>query len=95
MEYIRIGYDRVATYQSRYDFGEICLVLLEKHQPSMKIFIRKMFENEIEYIERNDTMKSKIDDLEKRLKLFKEKLFAKKDVNQERKSIEEKISIEK
>ena len=54
-----------------------------------------MFENEIEYIERNDTMKSKIDDLEKRLKLFKEKLFAKKDVNQERKSIEEKISIEK
>lgn len=95
LEYIRIGYDRVATYQSRYDFGEICLLLLEKHQPSMKIFIEKMFENEIEYIERDETMKSKINELETKLKLFKEKLFSKKETNHERKSLEEKITIEK
>ncbi|CAF5004111.1 unnamed protein product, partial [Rotaria magnacalcarata] len=50
LEYIRIGYDHVATHQSMYDFGQLCLVLLEKSQPSMKILIQKMFTNEIEYI---------------------------------------------
>ncbi|CAF1186868.1 unnamed protein product [Rotaria sordida] len=95
LEYIRIGYDHVATYQSLYDFGQIFLVLLEKTQPSIKILIEKMFINEIQYIIYNDeNLLIKVDELKQNIKIFKEKLFQKKNINNERKILDENISIE-
>jgi hypothetical protein len=92
LEYIRIGYDRVATYQSIYDFGQTCLCLLQKAQPSMKIFIEKMFQNEIESIIYDEKL---VEELEGNIRKFKEKLFRKKNLNEERRSLNENISIEK
>jgi len=91
LEYIRIGYNRVATYQSIYDFGQSCLVLLEKKQPSMKMLIEKMFKNEIEYINYDENLT----ELEENIRLFKEKLFQKKNLIEERRSSHEDVSIEK
>jgi hypothetical protein len=95
LEYIRIGYDRVATYQSIYDFGHLCLILLEKHQPSMKILIEKMFKNEIEYRIEEENSAEKIKELEINIQKFKEKLFKKKKPNEERKGLDEDVSIER
>ncbi|UJR09056.1 hypothetical protein I4U23_013304 [Adineta vaga] len=94
LEYIRIGYDRVATYQSIYDFGQLCLVLLEKKQPSMKMLIEKMFKNEIEYIIHDENLSTKIEELEVNIAKFKEKLLKKKNSIIERKSIDERGIIE-
>jgi hypothetical protein len=95
LEYIRIGYDRVATYQSIYDFGQLYLVLLEKKQPSMKILIEKMFKNEIEYIIYDENLTKKLEELEENIRIFKEKLFKKKNIIEERRTSIEHISIEK
>ncbi len=95
LEYIRIGYNRVATYQSIYDFGQLCLVLLEKKQPSMKMLIEKMFKNEIEYINYDENLTKKLEELEENIRIFKEKLFKKKNVIEERRSSHEHVSIEK
>jgi hypothetical protein len=95
LEYIRIGYDRVATYQSIYDFGQLYLVLLEKKQPSMKILIDEMFKNEIEYIIYDENLTKKIEELEENIRIFKEKLFKKKNILEERRTSIEHISIEK
>ncbi|CAF4969055.1 unnamed protein product [Rotaria sp. Silwood1] len=94
LEYIRIGYDHVVTYQSIYDFGQICLVLLEKIQPSMKTLIEKMFTNEIQYIVYDENLLMKVEELKQNIKLFKEKLFQKKNINNERKTFDEHVSIE-
>ncbi|CAF1362617.1 unnamed protein product [Rotaria sp. Silwood1] len=94
LEYIRIGYDHVVTYQSIYDFGQICLVLLEKIQPSMKTLIEKMFTNEIQYIVYDENLLMKVEELKQNIKLFKEKLFQKKNINNERKNFDEHVSIE-
>lgn len=95
LEYIRIGYNRVATYQSIYDFGQLCLVLLEKNQPSMKSLIEKMFKNEIEYIVYDENFKKKIEELEENIRKFKEKLFKKKNLVDERtRCTDEHVSIE-
>ncbi|CAF3731179.1 unnamed protein product [Adineta steineri] len=94
LEYIRIGYDRVAAYQSIYDFGQLCLVLLEKTQPSMKILIEKMFRNEIEYIVYDENLSMKIKDLEENIRKFKEKLLKKKNVIIDKKPLDEQIEIE-
>ncbi|CAF1284573.1 unnamed protein product [Adineta ricciae] len=94
LEYIRIGYDRVATSQSVYDLGQLCLVLLEKKQPSMKVLIEKMFKNEIEYIVHDDDLPKRIQELEVNIAKFKEKLFNRNNRIVERKSVDESPSIE-
>ena len=95
LEYIRVGYDRVATSQSIYDLGQLCLVLLEKKQPSMKVLIEKMFKNEIEYIVHDDDLPKRIQELEANIAKFKEKLFNKSNRIVERKSVDESANIEK
>ncbi|CAF4595470.1 unnamed protein product [Rotaria sp. Silwood2] len=94
LEYIRIGYDHVATYQSVYDFGQICLVLLEKTQPSMKTLIEKMFTHQIQYIIYDENLLTKVEELKQNIKIFREKLFQKKNINNERKTLDEHVSIE-
>ncbi|CAF4481907.1 unnamed protein product [Rotaria socialis] len=94
LEYIRIGYDHVATHQSMYDFGQLCLVLLEQSQPSMKILIQKMFTNEIEYINCDENLLAKVEELKRNIGRFKEKLFKKKTIYRERKTLDENLSIE-
>ncbi|CAF0807573.1 unnamed protein product [Adineta ricciae] len=94
LEYIRIGYDRVATSQSIYDLGQLCLVLLERKQPSMKILVEKMFKNEIEYIVHDDDLLKRIQELEANIAKFKEKLFNRSNRIVDRKSIDERASIE-
>ena len=95
LAYIRIGYDRVATYQSIYDFGQICLVLLQRKQPSMKMWIEKMFEKEMEYIIEDENLAKKVEELELNIGKFKEKLFGKKNDNEERRNDDQHVSIER
>lgn len=95
LEYIRIGYDRVATYQSIYDFGQICLVLLQRKQPSMKMLIAKMFEKEMDYGVDEENLGKKVDELEEKLKKLKEKLFQTKNKKDERKKANEHVVIER
>ena len=95
LEYIRIGYDRVATYQSIYDFGQICLVLLQRKQPSMKMLIGKMFEKEMEYGVDEETLGKKVDELEEMLKKLKEKLFRTTNRKDEKKKPNEHVVIER
>ena len=92
LEYIRIGYDRVATYSAIYDFGQICLVLLQRKQPSMKMFIGKMFEKEMEYVIEDENL---MEDLEGNLKKLKEKLFKTNEKKEERKKSNEHVAIER
>jgi hypothetical protein len=58
----------------------------------MKIFIEKMFQNEIESIIYDEKL---VEELEGNIRKFKEKLFRKKNLNEERRSLNENISIEK
>jgi hypothetical protein len=58
----------------------------------MKIFIEKMFPNEIESIIYDEKL---VEELEGNIRKFKEKLFRKKNLNEERRSLNENISIEK
>lgn len=95
LEYIRIGYDRVATYSSIYDFGQICLMLLQRKQPSMKMFIGKMFEKEMEYVMEDENLMKKVQDLEGSLKKLKEKLFKTNEKKEERKKSNEHVVIER
>lgn len=95
LEYIRIGYDRVATYQSIYDFGQICLMLLQRKQPSMKMLIGKMFEKEMEYVIEDENLGKKVEELEGNLKKLKEKLFKINGKKDERRKNNEHVVIER
>jgi hypothetical protein len=61
----------------------------------MKILIEKMFKNEIEYIIYDENLTKKVEELEGNIRKFKEKLFKKKNVIDERRSLDEHVSIEK
>ncbi len=61
----------------------------------MKILIEKMFKNEIEYIIYDENLTKKLEELEENIRIFKEKLFKKKNIIEERRTSIEHISIEK
>jgi hypothetical protein len=61
----------------------------------MKMLIDKMFQKEIEYIIYDENLTKKVDELERNIEKFKEKLFRKKNMNDERKNVNEDVSIEK
>jgi hypothetical protein len=61
----------------------------------MKIFIEKMFKNEIEYRIDDENLSEKMEELEKNIREFKEKLFKKKKLGERRKSLDEDVSIER
>ena len=61
----------------------------------MKILIEKMFKNEIEYRIEEENLTEKIKELEINIQKFKEKLFKKKKPTEERKSLDEDVSIER
>ncbi len=61
----------------------------------MKMLIDKMFQKEIEYIIYDENLTKKMDELEGNIEKFKEKLFRKKNMNDERKNVDEDVSSEK
>jgi hypothetical protein len=61
----------------------------------MKIFIEKMFKNELEYRIDDENLSEKMEKLEKNILEFKEKLFKKKKLGERRKSLDEDVSIER
>ena len=74
LDYIRIGYKRVATYHATYDVGQLFLVLLERRQPSMRSIIREMFNVDLD----DDSSRSvDLKELEESIAQFQGKLFKK------------------
>jgi hypothetical protein len=61
----------------------------------MKMLIEKMFEKEIEYIIYDENLMKKMDELEGTIGKFREKLFRKKNENDERRNVDEHVSIER
>jgi hypothetical protein len=96
LTYIRLGYDRVATYRSIYDIGHLCLILIERRQPSMKIYIDKMFASDIDESVTIAYSPSKLTELELTIDNFQRKLFKKtaSSTNNEKQLVNEPLSIE-
>ena len=61
----------------------------------MRIIIEKMFKNEIEYIIYDENLLMKVNELERNILKFKEKLFQNKFIKNETSSVDEHVSIEK
>ena len=96
LKYIRLGYDRVATYRSIYDVGQSCLILIERRQPSMKCFIDEMFKVEREYFKITEAVAKQVDELAKKIEEFKGKLLKKTTQGEEKKTTSvESLNIEK